>query len=313
MTTSQAATRPLVGIDWGTTNRRAYVLDADGGLLKRHADEKGLLAVDGKFEEALAELLRRLELEHADVILSGMVGSRNGWREVPYLTADTPLAGLAGAMVEVETRLPDTRCRIVPGYRYLENGMPDVMRGEEIQILGALQLGAAQGWFALPGTHSKWVRVEAGAIKEMATFMTGELFSLLSWHGTLAALMEKQDPVPAAFEAGLQAAGRGGFTHMAFVCRALVVTDAMPAGHAWSYLSGLLIGSELHEIKRRTGGQALSEVQIIGSPALVERYADAFRLFEIPCRTWLPADVYVAALRTLAGIHDNQRKDHAHT
>jgi 2-dehydro-3-deoxygalactonokinase len=80
----------------------------------------------------------------------------------------------------------------------------------------------------------------------------------------------------------------------------------MPAAHAWSYLSGLLIGSELHEIRRRTAGQALPEVQIIGSPALIERYVDAFKVFDLPCRVWVPADVYVAALRVLAGIQPDK-------
>jgi 2-dehydro-3-deoxygalactonokinase len=306
---------PLLGIDWGTTNRRAYVLDAQGNLVRQHNDELGILAVQGAFEKSLADLLRKLELEHAEVLMSGMVGSRNGWRQAPYLSIDQPLSALPDALVKVETALPNVRCRIVPGYRSLAaNGMPDVMRGEETQVLGALALGTTNGWFVLPGTHSKWVRVEGGAITEILTFMTGELFALLSRHGTLAALMQEQQPVFSAFESGMSASRQGGFTHMAFSCRALVVTDAMPAAHAWSYLSGLLIGSELHEIRRRTTGQDTLAVQIIGSPVLAENYIAALQFFGMSARVWPPDDVYVAALRVLAGIeHDDDRKDHAYS
>jgi 2-dehydro-3-deoxygalactonokinase len=295
---------PLLGIDWGTTNRRAYVLDAQGKLVRQYSDEFGILAVAGNFEHALADLLKRLELERADVVMSGMVGSRNGWRQVPYLSVDQPISALADAMLEVDTALPNVRCRIVPGYRFVDShGTPDVMRGEETQVLGALSLSASSGWFLLPGTHSKWVRIENETIAEIMTFMTGELFALLSHHGTLANLMQEQQPVPAAFEAGLTAGRHGSFTHATFGCRALVVTDAMPAAHAWSYLSGLLIGAELQEIRQRTTDQARLPVQLIGSPALAARYVQALEFFGMSAQVWPPDEVYVAALHVLAGIN----------
>ncbi|MDB5761766.1 MAG: hypothetical protein JWQ21_761, partial [Herminiimonas sp.] len=228
----------------------------------------------------------------------------NGWREVPYLPVDRPITALPDALVEIDAALPEVRCRIVPGYRFDDpHGTPDVMRGEETQVLGALSSGASGGWFLLPGTHSKWVRIENGAASEIITFMTGELFALLSHHGTLANLMkEQQHEVAAAFEAGLKAARQSGFTHAAFGCRALVVTDTMPAAHASSYLSGLLIGTELQDIRQRTGDETRLPVQIIGSPALAARYADALEFFGMSGRIWPPDDVYVAALRTLAGV-----------
>jgi 2-dehydro-3-deoxygalactonokinase len=312
MATSSAAT-PLLGIDWGTSNRRAYLLDQTGKVVRGVTDDQGILAVAGRFEESLADLLRRLQVESADIILSGMIGSRNGWHQVPYLAVDTPVMQLARALVEVPTKLAGIRCRIVPGYRYdSPYDVPDVMRGEETQVLGALALGANDGWFVLPGTHSKWVRVQDGRILEIATFMTGELFALLTEHGTLAAVMQERQPVPAAFEAGMRAAGQGGLTHLLFGCRALTVTDSMPASHAWSYLSGLLIGSELHEIRRRTAGAAVGVVQIIGSPALAEHYGNALRFFDIPARAWPPDEAYVAALGALTHI-DVQRKDHVNS
>jgi 2-dehydro-3-deoxygalactonokinase len=298
---------PVLGIDWGTSNRRAYLLDERGNLVRQHNDEAGILAVAGDFEKALADLLARLELEQgANVVMSGMVGSRNGWQQVPYLPIDQPISRLPEAMVEIETRLPGVRCRIVPGYRSAGmHGIPDVMRGEETQVFGALALSAASGWFLLPGTHSKWVRIENGKIAEFMTFMTGELFALLSDHGTLANLMQEQPSVPQAFKAGMKAATQGGFTRMAFSCRALVVTDTMPAMHASSYLSGLLIGTELAEIRQKASGQIESPVQIVGSPTLVARYIEALEFFGMSAQVWPPDDVYVAALRALAGLNRN--------
>jgi 2-dehydro-3-deoxygalactonokinase len=294
---------PVLGIDWGTTNRRAYLLDRAGRLVRQESDESGILAVAGNFEASLANLLQRLDLQAADVIMSGMVGSRNGWHQIPYLSVNQPIGKLSGAMAEVATSLPNVRCRIVPGYQYTDaHGNPDVMRGEETQVLGALTLSSTNGWFLLPGTHSKWVLVENGVISEFITFMTGELYSLLSKHGTLASLMNERPSIPTAFEAGVKAAQQGSFTHMAFCCRALVVTDTMPAAYASSYLSGLLIGMELHDIRIRTGGTEQVKVQMIGSPALEARYVEAMEYFHMSATVWEPDAVYLAALRVLADI-----------
>ncbi len=296
-------TTNLLGIDWGTSNRRAYVLDAQGKFVRQHNDEAGILHVDGDFEGSLKRLLQTLELDRADIIMSGMVGSRNGWQQVPYLSVDQPLSDLSLALMEVDTAIPGVHCRIVPGYQFIDaHGLPDVMRGEETQVLGALELGASSGWFLLPGTHSKWVRVEDGKIMELVTYMTGELFSLMSQHGTLAKVMVEQQSVPQAFAAGVAAARHGGFTHMAFCCRALVVTDRMPAEQSASYLSGLLIGAELHEIVQKAQGSIPAPVQVIGSPALSSRYLSALELLGIQARVWQPDAVYVAALRALFNL-----------
>jgi 2-dehydro-3-deoxygalactonokinase len=296
-------TSPLLGIDWGTSNRRAYVFDAQGALVRRQDDDCGILKVAGGFEASLKDLLRELDLDRADVLMSGMVGSRNGWREAPYLSVDQPLSRLGDALMEIPASLPEVRCRVVPGYRYVDpQGIPDVMRGEETQIFGALVSGASDGWFVLPGTHSKWVRVEGGKVLELLTFMTGELYALLSRHGTLANIMKEHESVPEAFKSGLEAARHGAFTHMAFCCRALVVTDAMPAEHAASYLSGLLIGTEIHDIVKRTGDQMRAPVQIIGSPSLAARYQNALEILGLSSTVWDPDEIYVAALRGLANM-----------
>jgi 2-dehydro-3-deoxygalactonokinase len=293
----------LLGIDWGSSNRRAYILSEQGDLLRQHEDDAGILNVKEGFEASLTALLEALDLGGADIILSGMVGSRNGWKEAPYLSVDHPLSQLGDALMTIDTRIPGTRVRVVPGYRYVDpHGLPDVMRGEEAQVLGALELSAADGWFLLPGTHSKWVRVDQGRIAEFMTFMTGELYALMSQHGTLSKVISSHDAVQESFADGLRAARQGTFTHTAFCCRAMVVTDMMPAAHAASYLSGLLIGTELFEIVKKAGDAMSAPVQVVGSPALTSRYLSALELLGIPARAWQPDGVYLAALRALFNI-----------
>ncbi|SNS77913.1 2-keto-3-deoxygalactonate kinase [Noviherbaspirillum humi] len=292
-----SANRPLLGIDWGTSNRRAYLLDAQGGIAAEHADHAGILQVNGDFEASLQQLLQAMKLEQgADIVMSGMVGSRNGWVQVPYLPVTQPLSALAQAMTPVPTALPGVRCRIVPGYTYIDpQGVPDVMRGEEAQIFGAMRMGAPDGWYLLPGTHSKWAELRGGRLLRFLTFMTGELYALLCEHGTLSKVINSREPVPLAFEAGLKASAHGEFTHAAFGCRALVVTDMMPPEHAASYLSGLLIGSEIHDILRRAGSMD-APVQIVGSPSLAARYGRALDILGMTSRAWDPDQVYLAAL-----------------
>jgi 2-dehydro-3-deoxygalactonokinase len=301
------STDPVLGIDWGTTNRRAYLFNSKGEAVRQHADGMGILAVNADFRGSLKELLEVFELDRADVIMSGMVGSRNGWEEVPYLSVEHPILELPRAMREIDSGLPGVRCRIVPGFHFINrHGLPDVMRGEETQVLGALRMGAEDdGWFVLPGTHSKWVAIEDGMITELMTFMTGEMYALLSKQGTLSSLMQNQIDAPEAFHAGMSAARDGGFTHMAFACRALVVTGAMPASHAASFLSGLLIGAELHESSRRTHsgpGRERPLVHVIASETLAPRYRAALEFCDMVPRLWQPDEVYVSALRFLAGF-----------
>jgi len=289
-------TTVFIGIDWGTTNRRAYRLAADGALLDSFSDDQGLLAAQGRFPEALNTVLDHWSLADARVLLSGMVGSRSGWREVPYLDATVPVRDLPSHLMPIGTDARTLDCRIAPGYRWSDSDGPDVMRGEETQILGALELGAGDGWFVLPGTHSKWVRIENGVLRDLRTFMTGELFATMTRGGTLAGLMTDAVESPGAFATGVDAARAGALSHTLFGCRARVVVDAMPANEARSYLSGLLIGAEWHDIRARNR-KPLQQVEIIGSPALARDYSLVAAMFDVRCVTREPDGVYVAALR----------------
>ncbi|TFW22915.1 2-dehydro-3-deoxygalactonokinase [Massilia arenosa] len=285
----------LLGIDWGSTNRRAYLLDADGQCLRQHADGTGMLAARGRFAEALADLCRDLRVPAGTpVVMSGMVGSAQGWHEVPYLTPDVPLTDLPRQLARLAG--PEAPVGIVPGYRLpaSADGGVDVMRGEETQLLGALALGAAGGWFILPGTHSKWARLEGERLAQWSTYMTGELFAALGQGGTLAALMAAGAEHDAqAFDSGVAAARVGGaLTHALFTVRARVVTGDLPAAQARSFVSGLLIGTEFTACALPAG----TELAIIGSPALAARYQDAARHFSLRTRIIDPDRAYCAAL-----------------
>jgi 2-dehydro-3-deoxygalactonokinase len=287
----------LLGIDWGTSNRRAWWLDAAGAVLAEHADDQGMLACQGRFAMALKELLAKGPTlnEGAPIWMAGMVGAATGWQEVPYMPASAPLQDLPRHSAVVG-ELP--QCRIVPGVCFSHpDGRVDVMRGEETQLLGAVALGHGDGWYVLPGTHSKWVRLESGHVADLATFMTGELFSLLTQHG------ESNPASPeaaAAFERGIVAAGQSALSNALFACRAQVVSGRMPAALARDYLSGLLIGAEWHDLARRSN-HLPKKVTLIGSPALERRYARVGALFHCEVQALPAREVQLAALKVLAG------------
>lgn len=286
----------LVGIDWGTSNRRAYLVGRDGRCLAVHEDDQGMLAAAGRFPQSLGALLSAMQVgERVPVVMSGMVGSAQGWREVPYLDASVPLDRLPASLVRLEGSPLGRACMIVPGYCQRGDSV-DVMRGEETQLLGALALGRRDGWAVLPGTHSKWVLLRDGVIERLATYMTGELFAALSAHGTLAALMKEEGADEAAFAAGIgQARKREPLSHSLFGVRARAVTGAMPAAQARSFVSGLLIGTEFVAACDASGAAPRS-ITIIGSPALAERYARAAQLFGLASDILDPNRVYRAAL-----------------
>jgi len=294
MNTSAPATpRRLLGIDWGTSNRRAYLVDAAGACLATRADDQGMLAARPDFAVSFATLLDALHVDAGvPAIASGMIGSAQGWREVPYLDIAVPLDALPDRLVRVDDPRAGRPCWLVPGYAQ-RGADVDVMRGEETQLLGAVALGRRDGWFVLPGTHSKWVRVEEGVIRRIATFMTGELFATLSAHGTLAPLMTGEVDDDAAFVAGLDDARRGApLSNTLFGVRARVVTGAMPAAQARSFVSGLLVGTEFAACGHADG----APLTCIGSPALRDRYVRAAKHFGMTLDALDPDRVYCAAL-----------------
>jgi 2-dehydro-3-deoxygalactonokinase len=268
----------LIGLDWGTTSCRAYLMGADGAVLARVSDGPGILRVkDGAFRNALMEMIGRWQPGTPQVVLSGMIGSRQGWKEAPY--ARCP-AG-AGDIVRALARIEDTGLRIhlVPGLVTENDAMPDVMRGEETQIFGALALsGASDGLFLLPGTHSKWAEVAGGRIVSFRTFMTGEVFGALKEHTILGRLMREGAPDADAFARGVREGAAlgspGALLNRLFATRTYGLMDKLPDTALADYLSGLLVGAEIAEATQR----ANAAVTIIASAALAARYTDALRL-----------------------------------
>jgi 2-dehydro-3-deoxygalactonokinase len=274
--TSDEAT--AICVDWGTSSFRAYLTRADGAILARVESPGGILAVEsGAFEDALARHIGGWLVGpgRPPVLMAGMIGARQGWVEAPYARCPAGVAEIAAAIVSIDTQAMG-RIGVAPGVSFVApDGAPDVMRGEETQILGALAaMDRADGVFVLPGTHSKWARVEGGRIVSFATYMTGEIFAALKEHTILGRLMQAPALDGAGFAAGVGAAARleapGDLLHAAFMTRTLGLFDRLPPGQAADYLSGLLIGAELMSASR--GARAAI---VIASPALTARYCAA--------------------------------------
>jgi len=270
----------VIAIDWGTSSFRAYLLTADGAIAERRSAPLGVLAVqDGKFAEALeSQVGDWLDAGKAPVLMSGMIGSRQGWAEAPYARCPAGVEEIAAGMIEV--RWGGSRSGwIAPGLRCRDvQGVPDVMRGEETQILGALEeVSARTAWICLPGTHSKWVRVEMGKIVHFATHMTGEVFGLMRTHSILGRMMANGETNPVAFASGvLRARAPGGVLHHLFGVRTLGLLQDLSEADSASYLSGLLIGHELVALPR-----LIDAVYLLGAPRLSRLYAEALKAYGV--------------------------------
>jgi 2-dehydro-3-deoxygalactonokinase len=266
----------LIGVDWGTSAFRAFRLGPDGAVLDKRAAPRGILTVaDGDFGAVLAaEIGEWLRPEPVPVLMSGMVGSRQGWVEAPYLTCPAGIADLAAGLVAIDHQ--GAEVRIVPGLETATATMRDVMRGEETQVFGALaRLGADQVRFLLPGTHSKWVVAEAGRIASFSTYMTGEIFAAARAHTILGRLMTEGEPSGGIFQRGVRdgarAGGPGALLHRLFGVRTAGLFGEIAGADLPDYLSGLLIGAEIAD----GGPTDQRPVQIIASDTLAERYRAA--------------------------------------
>ncbi|MEH6663857.1 MAG: 2-dehydro-3-deoxygalactonokinase [Brevundimonas sp.] len=255
----------LVGVDWGTTNLRAFAMDGEGAVLARRADDRGAAGLSpDRFAAVLDKVAGDWRASGAPVLVCGMAGARGGWVEAPYAETPAALADLATHMIEAAPGV-----RIVPGVCERQDGrLIDVMRGEEVQALGALSDGVA----VCPGTHSKWVRVAGGRIVDLRTVMTGELFAVLRAHSILGRSMSDGPFAPDAFDEGVD---RGladpAVTAALFSVRTAALDGRLAPGAAPDYLSGLLIGAEIGGARDGFEGA----VHLIGAPALNDRYGRA--------------------------------------
>ncbi|HKU66075.1 MAG TPA: 2-dehydro-3-deoxygalactonokinase [Rhizomicrobium sp.] len=270
--------------DWGTSRLRLYLCDAGGNVLARGEGE-GAAAPDcaARFAAAVAPWDKAHGILPA--ILSGMVGSTIGWREVPYLKCPARPSAIAAAALRFDAQ--DRGIAILPGLTCRgKTGAPDVMRGEETQILGALRLYAnltkGRHLFCLPGTHAKWVSAIDGAVTQFQTALSGELFELLRRHSVLARDSSEVDAQSPAFMLGLDFARqnrKADLLYLLFSARSRVVTGEMAKGDAASYLSGLILGKDI------ATAMALFEfdgpVQLICTPALAALYGKALGAYDM--------------------------------
>ena len=284
----------LIALDWGTTSLRAYRFDGDGQVAESRQLPSGILRVategsatagfERAFEQACGDW--RCAWPASAIIACGMIGSAQGWREAAYLEVPTSLDDLGRALTEVETQ-SGAVLHIIPGL--IERAaLPEVMRGEETQVTGAIEGEEAPTgpgadlWIGLPGTHSKWVRVRDRRIVQFHTFMTGEVFAALCAHTILGRTMRPPaTPDHHAFDRGVAVAcspeARAGVLSTIFSTRTLGLVGALSAEAQADYLSGLLVGHEIASLAHF--GERRAPIVLVGNDDLCDRYRRALAAF----------------------------------
>ena len=269
-----------VAVDWGTTHFRVWRMSGDDVIEGREAS-CGLLALQqDEFESTLVKYLYEWP-DNAPVIMSGMVGSQQGWQEVPYLFLPVSLREVAAGAVKVQTMELNQKVHILPGLACQDQKRPDVMRGEETQLLG---LGAGvEGWtgvICLPGTHSKWVSVENGVVNSFDTYLTGELYSILRQHSILRHDLdaEKFNSEHAAFDNGVEAGLSEStplLTSLFRVRARSLLIERDPLANA-AFLSGRLLGEEVRSAIKNL--PKMEKIHLVGGSSLTKLYAKALIL-----------------------------------
>jgi 2-dehydro-3-deoxygalactonokinase len=280
----------LIAIDWGSSSFRGYLMSTDAEILDEVASGDGIGNVAaGGYPATLKRLIGRWLESHPSlpVIASGMVGSRNGWREAAYVKCPAGPSEIAAHLTQVEA--DGRRVMLAPGLSYVdESGQPDVIRGEETEIFGAADSGARL--IVLPGSHSKWARVDGEQVASFKTFVTGEVFAALRDHTILGAFARAASPTSPgdAFTLGVRRGaaaasceGQSGLLGLLFGARALPLMGALPEQDSGEYLSGLLIGAEIGEGRRLFPEET---PHVAGAEALVHRYLAAFGALGVSAR-----------------------------
>lgn len=286
-------TPQLLTLDWGTSSLRAFLM-RESNVIETRQSGHGIQHLPSSgtagYEQAFAEIAGDwvAQWPQLPIVACGMVGSAQGWKEAPYVRCPADMQLLASKSITVQSGLgPDIL--IAPGVLFdVPDALPDVMRGEEIQIAGALLTNpqwAIRSCMLLPGTHSKWAQIENGRIVRYSTYLTGELFSVLSKHSILGRLMpaegdSKSESDPAAFELGLATARRSGpgdLSRQIFGTRTLGLAGRLPLASLAEYLSGLLIGHELVSGMAGAGDLTSVPLVMIGAPSLCQRYVHSLK------------------------------------
>ena len=276
--------RKLLAVDWGTSSLRGALISSDGVVLDKRAFPQGIMQVaHGQFQHVFEQRFGDWITGNTLCLISGMAGSRQGWREAPYCPCPSGFEDIAQHLQWIEK----DRIGIVPGLSAFNDQTPDVMRGEEIQIFGALSnLQITNAEFVLPGTHSKWAMVAGGHIQSFKTFMTGEFYALLSQHSILAKTCLPDAPwkKDVFLEGVMQSQKLGGLLHHAFSARSLALFEKLNPAQSSSYISGLLIGEEIKSARSPQTGTN-EPLFILGNSQLTQRYACALAALEIQAQS----------------------------
>ncbi len=274
--------KQFIALDWGTTSFRAYHVGASGNILNEIADATGILAVkDGAFEATLENHIGPWD-KSLPVLAAGMITSRQGWIELPYVECPANAADLAKNLRQHKTASGRT-IHFATGLHFKSGSLGhDVMRSEEVQVFGSIGQGATH--FITPGTHSKWIDVDGESIARFATYITGETFSVLRNHSILGRLMTSDEINEEAFARGVvkAQADPAGLLHSLFSVRSLGLFSEIAPVALSSYLSGLVIGSEVaHALQTRS---KRAQYMILASPKIGGRYAKAMEVAGVEAR-----------------------------
>ena len=287
----------FIAVDWGSTNFRARLVEGNR-VLDSVESPDGIRNRDGRDYESILEshcAPWRERHPNAPVLMSGMIGSREGWREAPYVSTPAAISDLAANVITVPSR-NFGEIGIVPGVRHdIEtSGVTDVMRGEETQVAGLLASLPAEGaTVCLPGTHSKWIHCREGRIEAFRTWLTGEAFELLTKGSLIAGTGGAADPESPAFARGLElSGGDGGLLHHLFLGRTEMLTGRVAAEDLRSLVSGLLIGQEIRSAAEFSSSRP---VHLIGTSPASAATARALEWFGIPAET-VTEDIHLRGL-----------------
>ena len=297
----------LIGVDWGSTRFRAYLLDEAGKLIDSVTSNRGIFSRKHKTYEEI--LFRNCErwlrwMPEIPVLMAGMIGSRNGWIETGYLSCPVSVRSLGANIVQVQD-ICSHHAYIVPGISYLASPrMPDVIRGEETQIFGVLDRPAVKNLIAcVPGTHSKWIQVENNKITRFSTYITGEMFAAILRCGSISSILDDCTHDADNFMEGVGVSQRaGGLLNHLFSIRSRAVTSRNGSVLNKSYLSGLLIGAEIRSALEIY--PEVSDIVVIGAESLIHDYSLAFSAMGISASSCTSENAFIKGLWKLAGVSE---------
>ena len=284
-----------IAIDWGSTHLRAWYY-RQGECIDQRRSEAGVTRLAGRSPaEVFASVTEGWPVDQLPVVMAGMVGSNAGWQAVPYLPCPVSLTQLATRLNRVAGK-----AWIVPGLCLERRDNHNIMRGEETQLLGAVNLAAATT-YVLPGTHAKWVQADGDTVHDFRSVMTGELHHLLLQHSLLGAGLPPQQPDNAAFRDGLETGCNDrSILSRLFEVRAAHVLGSRPAESTSEFLSGLLIGHEVAQMQQQFALNRRQPLTLIADGSLAERYQQAMTFAGIPAQRLGGDDAFQHGIRSIA-------------